>query len=435
MNDPLTGLLLVELIDSPLLAIVAGIAVVLALVVFLVRPRRPLRWGAVFAGATVAGYVVAKVLEAQQIFQGPLPAHAASGGALAVGLVAVGATALFTRPWWRRIVAGGLVVSAALAGALSVNTLYGVTHTPAAVLGMQLLPPAELPAVTPSDGDPAALYRNWEPPAGMPAKGTVGALSGGEAIPVRGFAPRDAAVYLPPAALVDDPPPLPLIVFMMGQPGTPDPTFLAAALDDFAAAHAGLAPIALVVDQLGSPENDPACADSPTYGAVSTYLNTAVPAYARNRLDIVQDPAFWAIGGFSNGGSCAVTYGAAHPETWGSVLDVSGNEYPGSEHPDATIADVFGGDAAAFAAAKPAALMAARPGRYDGHLAVFTYGTADTTYAPGQVSNAALAQKAGFTVRTDPIDGAGHDGAALTGGLAYAVAAFGAHTGLAAPSG
>ena len=57
-----------------------------------------------------------------------------------------------------------------------------------------------------------------------------------------GYAPRDAALYLPPAALVADPPRLPLIVFMMGQPGTPDPTSLAAALNAYAASHTGLCP-------------------------------------------------------------------------------------------------------------------------------------------------------------------------------------------------
>lgn len=434
LQDLLTRFLLIELIDSPLLAIFAVLAVALAVVVVLVRPRHLVRWAIVFVGGVLAGYVLAKILEAMGMFEGPLPAHAAPAGALAIGLVVLGLTAVFTRPWWRRVLAVLLVVCAAVAGTLAVNTLYGVTHTPAAILGLQILPPAVIPAPDQGDGDPATLYQRWTPPPDMPTQGTVGALSGSEAIPVTGFAPRDASLYLPPAALVADPPKLPLIVFMMGQPGTPDPTSLAKALDAFAAAHEGLAPIALVVDQLGAPENDPACADSTTFGDVSTYVNSAVPAYAKATLNIIDDPAYWAIGGFSNGGSCAITYGAQYPDTWGSILDVSGNEYPGSEHPDQTTADVFGGNAAAFEAAKPAALMAARPGQYDGHLAVFTYGVEDATYGPGQVANAALAQSAGFTVLTDAIAGAGHDGPALDGGLEFAVAAFAAQTGLAPPA-
>jgi enterochelin esterase-like enzyme len=179
---------------------------------------------------------------------------------------------------------------------------------------------------------------------------------------------------------------------------------------------------------------DPACADSAKYGKVSTYINHDVPAYATKALNIVKDPAYWIIGGYSNGGSCAFAYGAQHPEIWGSIMDISGNEYPGSEHVDRTIADAFGGDKAAFDAAKPAALLAARPGAYDGHLAVFTHGDQDGTFGPGQVSNAALAQQAGFTVFSETIAGEGHVGPALSKGLTAAIDALGPGLGLAAPA-
>lgn len=429
----MSALLSLELIDSPLLPASAGLALVLLVAAVVVPPRRPVRWSLVFAGAALLGWALAKTLESIGLFQGPLPAHAAPVAALALGGAAVGLVAAFTRPWWRRMLALALVPCALVAGALGVNALYGVTHTPAAVLGLQALPAVRLPQPSSDESDPATLFERWSAPADMPRTGRVGALSGDEAIPAAGFAPRDAALYLPPAALVPDPPRLPLVVFMMGQPGSPDPTSLAAALDAFAASHEGLAPIALVVDQLGSRDADPACVDSASFGAVSTYVNEAVPAHARERLNVIDDPAYWTIGGFSNGGSCAFAYAAEHPETWGSLLDVSGNEYPGSEHPDQTIADAFGGDAAAFEAAKPASLLAARGGQFAGHLAIFTSGAADAVFGPGQANNAALAASAGFTVRTDVIAGAGHDGPALDGGLAFGVAAVAAYTGLAPP--
>ena len=59
---------------------------------------------------------------------------------------------------------------------------------------------------------------------------------------------------------------------MMGQPGTPDVTYIADALDAKAARHRGLAPIVVVADQTGSPWHDPLCMDPATFGKVETCL-------------------------------------------------------------------------------------------------------------------------------------------------------------------
>ena len=167
---------------------------------------------------------------------------------------------------------------------------------------------------------------------------------------------------------------------------------------------------------------------------MSTYINELVPKWAEQNLNIVTDHRYWTIGGFSNGGSCAALYGTKHPDTWGHLLDVMGNEFPGSEHVAQTVADVYGGDAAAFQANKPSVIMAAAPaGTYTGHLAVFTWGSADTTYGPGQQANADAAKAAGFTVLTHIVEGAGHTGEALDGSLAYAIPAMAPTLGLAAP--
>lgn len=425
----------IELIDSPLLAVVAIIAAIGAAAVVLWPRRRVLLTLGVGVAAGAVMYVVARILNALETMQGPLPVGAAKWAALAVFGIAVGVVGLCRRPWGRRVVGGVTVLVSLLAGALGVNASYGVTHTPAAVLGIQALDAADLPPADASAGDPATLYQRWEPPAGMPAQGTVSALSGSAQIPTGQFAARDASLYLPPAALVADPPALPLIVFMMGQPGSPDPTSLAKALDTFAAQNRGLAPIAIVVDQLASSTSDPACADSTMYGAVSTYINDLLPTWAKSHLNITSDNRYWTIGGFSNGGSCAAFYGAGHPDIWGNILDVSGNEYPGSEHVSETVADVYGGNATAFEAAKPSSLMAAAPaGTFTGHTAVFTWGSDDTTYGPGQAANAQAAQKAGFTTLTYIVPGAGHTGQALDAGLAWGIPQLAPTLGLVAPS-
>lgn len=424
-----------ELIDSPLLPVAAVIAGLGVVAVFLWAPRRLIRTAVVAAAAAVVMFVVAKILEAMDTFQGPLPSGAiwwATGAAAAVGIGVVG---ICRRPWPRRVIGAITVVAALLAGALGVNASYGVTHNLAAILGVQALDPASLPQRGDTAGDPSTLYQTWEPPAGMPSKGSVSALTGGSKIPTGQYAARDASLYLPPAAQVANPPALPLLVFMMGQPGSPDPTALAKALDTFAAANKGLAPIAIVVDQLTAPDRDPACVDSAKYGAVSTYINQLVPQWAEANLNIVKDHRYWTIGGFSNGGSCAALYGTKHPDTWGQMLDIMGNEFPGSEHVAQTVTDVYNGDANAFQANKPSVIMAAAaPGTYTDHLAIFTWGSADTTYGPGQQANADAAKAAGFTVLTHIVEGAGHTGEALDGSLAYAIPALASVLGLAAPT-
>lgn len=286
-----------ELIDSPLLPVAAVIAGLGVVAVLLWPPRRLVLTGVIATAAAVVMFVVGTILEAMGTFQGPLPSGAIWWATGAAAAAAVGVVSILRRPWPRRVVGAVTVIAALLAGALGVNASYGVTHNLAAILGVQALDPASLPQRGDTASDPATLYQTWEPPAGMPAKGSVSALTGSSKIPTGQYAARDASLYLPPAAQVANPPALPLLVFMMGQPGSPDPTALAKALDSFAAANKGLAPIAIVVDQLTAPDDDPACVDSAKFGAVSTYINELVPKWAEQNLNIVTDHRYWTIGG------------------------------------------------------------------------------------------------------------------------------------------
>lgn len=427
-------LLTLELVDSPLTAVFLALAAVGLLISLAVRPRHPWRMliaAGVGAALGIAAYLL---LNAFAVFGIQLPWVAAVYAAAGLGGCAAGIGAALDRPAWRRAVAIAAAVAALLGGGLGVNRTFGIDHTLASLLGVQAAEPVVLPAQTATAAPTAPLYETWVPPEGMPSRGVVGALSGDAAIPAPGFWPREGAIYLPPAALVPDPPALPLLVFMMGQPGSPDPSSLRIALDAYAAAHEGLAPIALVVDQLGATTVDPACADSARYGAVSGFVNESVPRWARTHLNVIDDPRYRAIGGYSNGGACAWAWAAAFPSVWGAVLDVSGNEFPGSETVDRTVAEVFGGDRAAFDAASPVAQLARHPGAYDGHVAIFTRGGDDETFGPGQQRNADAARAAGFTVREEVVPGAGHLGAALDDGLRRGLVGLGIALGLAPPA-
>lgn len=427
-------LLSLELVTSPVGAILATFATLLVVMAVVPRPRRFRRFLIGAAGGAALGGALYVLLNATNVFGVQLPLKAALWSSLAMAGAGAAVAAVTVRPWWRRLVAVLAIVVSILAGAVGVNQAFGLQHNLAALLGIQAAPIGPLPPLTYAADPEGPLYQSWTPPADMPTQGSVLALSGDTAIPSPGFAARDAAVYLPPAALVPNPPRLPLLVFMMGQPGSPDPSVLAKALEAYAAQHNGLAPIAIIADQLGTPMVDPVCQNSTAFGAVADYFTEQIPQFARTHLNVMADSSRWIIGGYSNGGSCAWLWAAQHPDIWGNLLDVSGNEYPGSDNVDAAVREVFGGDRAAFDAASPAQQLALHPGAYDGHVAVFSSGENDGTYGPGQKRNAALAQAAGFTVTSVIIPGADHFGAAVDQGLLDGLGVLGSALGLAAPS-
>lgn len=419
-----------ELIDSPVLPIVAASAGVLLVIVLASRLRR---WWVLAIGAILGvGALCAALLSLQSTgaFDGDLP-DGTTPWALGAGAgIGIGLMAIFMRPWWRRILAVLLVVTATLSLGLAVNALYGVTHTPATIFGLNTLARASLPRD--DAGTSASSLAGWTPPADMPATGTVGALDGAEAIPVTGhYTPRPASLYLPPAALGANPPKLPVIVAMMGQPGSPDPTIIAKALNAYAASHHGVAPIAVLVDQLaGDPQKDPTCIDSEKYGDVATYVNTDTVAWIKKHLNVSSNVKDWAIAGYSNGGSCALQWGTEHPETWGAILSVSGNEYPGSEHVDATVDQLWHGDRAAYEAWIVPSQFTRHAAALKGRLIAFSWGSLDHHFGPEQQRNVARAEAIGMNVKTTVIADAAHTGAASHEGYAFVVDVFADAVGL-----
>ena len=269
------------------------------------------------------------------------------------------------------------------------------------------------------------LAATWTPPHDLPAAGRVGTV----VIPgtVSGFSARPAGIYLPPAALVADPPPLPVVVFMFGQPGTPDSFLARESLDALARQHHGLAPIVVVADQLGSPNQDTLCLNTPKYGNTETYIDTDVVAWIRHHLNVSTARSAWTVAGFSNGALCAISFAAKHPETWGNVVSISGEAFPGFEHPSQTLADIFHGNQAAYDAQKPVTLLGRRL-RFDSNAFISYgsnddyYGSNDDYYGPGQVQVAAAAHGGGMHVTLDVIPQGGHVEPALSVGNAAAMA-------------
>lgn len=431
-----------NVIDGPLPLTVWGVTILAAILLLVRRPTPSWLWRIVIAAAVGIGLGVALVtfVNATHLFGPALPF--ACGFWIPGGFAAIliGIVSLCERGVWRKIVAALLVLLALLSTALGVNAAFGINTTVGSVLGIASDDKIDvLPEPVPTESSSGPLYKTWSPPADMPKTGETAVLSGTHAIAsTGGFTPRDALLYLPPAARTANPPRLPLIVMMMGHPGSPNATFIAKALDDLAAKNKGLAPIVIVADQLGPGGEldtgpDPVCAKTAAYGDVPAYFNVDIPAFATKNLNVSLDHRDWTIMGYSNGGACAFTWATRHPDIWGNVVSISPDEYPGVEWRAGAIKRLFGGDEAAFDALRPEAGIAENRGRFAGHLAVFTVGGADPGFLPGAKRNARLAEEAGFTTTFREVPGAGHVADALDGGIPFAMVLLYRHLGLSAP--
>jgi len=397
---------------------IAAIALVALLVRSLTRRRLVVALVAIVAGGLIGGGL-AWWLSASDAFGVALDLTTTLWAVAVFAAIGLAISTLIHGPAWRRLVASVAVIAFALAGYIGINADFGLDRTVADVAGVSLhqtiaLPPVRVtPTPAPTLLAGGALWANWHAPAGMPSAGSQSQV----VIPntVSGFRARPAGLYLPPAALTANPPDLPLVIMMMGQPGNPDPSFSAAVLDRFAAQHDGLAPIVLVADQIGNPSVDTLCLDTARHGKSETYITQDVVSWARTHLRVVQDPAHWTIAGYSNGGECALSFGVKYPQIWGNVLDISGEEYPGSDRASATLASDFGGSRAAYDAAKPLNQLAAH--HYLDTVAIFTVGSNDGGYRTQAKAVYAATTAAGWKATYFEVPNGGHVLGALNGGL------------------
>lgn len=417
------ALLSINIVNTPLLATFYVLSI--ASVLYLIIRRPTARWIAtalvgILAGAVI-GAVTVLLVDVLDAFGMPLPFTADVWIIATFAAVGLAIVNLWSSRWWRKVIAAISIVLLVITGTLGVNAFFGLNQTVGSLFGIasgdaiNVGPHTNTPSAQPT----GPLYARWHPPANMPKTGKVGLLTGKDAIPntLSHFPARDASLYLPPAAQVANAPALPLVVLMMGYPGNPDPSFIAAVLNKYAAAHEGLAPIAIVADQITGANIDPACTDSPKLGNAQTYINEDVVNWAKSHLNILSSPQYWTIAGYSNGGACAFKFAAQSPTLWGNALVISGDEFPGVEIQAQTIRDAFGGNQAAFDAAKPTSILKAHPGAYTKSLAIFTVGGNDPGFIPGVERNAKAAEAAGFATTYYVVPGAGHVVDALNGGL------------------
>jgi len=400
-------------------------AVLLMLVVVIlsvVDRRRPLRALPIAAGLGIlVGLGLCWLLtDALDLFGVSLSPVSRAWVAAAFGGAGVAIVALARPGRPRRVLAGLAIPAVLLAGAFGVNADFGQYPTvgsltghpvaaplPGSVLLAQAVgaPGSRSAAAT---GPAAPLWRS--PASGLSRQqGLLGTVS----IPATtsNFPARPAYIYLPPAALVAHPAALPVLILLGGQPGGPanmiESGEVRQSMDAFAAAHHGLAPIVVAPDQLSAPQVNPMCVDSPI-GNSATYLTVDVPRWIRDHLTVETSPAAWAIGGFSQGGTCSAQFAAAHPGLFGGMIDICGEIAPTNGDVRQTIDRGFGGSTAAYRAALPLTIIAAtKP--YTDSVAVVACGQFDTLYGAQAHTLAGALAAAGMRTTLVDAPGTAHD--------------------------
>ncbi|MGT2426814.1 alpha/beta hydrolase [Amnibacterium kyonggiense] len=404
------------------------VAAVLVLVLITPRPgagwRLRTRAGVLAAGAGVGAVIgwlaVYVVVDVQDLFGAPasdvIRAAATAGGA-GIGLAVVN---LFRSRWWRKVVAVIAIPACIAAAGVMINRdvayyprfgdVFGDT-------GVKTL------AIDP-DGAGSHSLKGWSPPADMPTTGQVGTRT----IPgtVSGWKGRDAWIYLPPAALVKNPPKLPVVVAFSGEPGGPSDVFLAGGLqtqlDALAAHHKGIAPIVVVPDQLGSYSANPMCVNS-KLGNVATYVTVDVRDWILQNLPVSTNRLSWTAAGFSEGATCAVQFVTQYHAIFGSAIAVSPELGPLNGSVAHTIKVGFHGSRKDYLAAQPIAIMK-RIKHYPATSVAFSVGADDKRYGADAGLLAAEARKVGIEVHLKVLEGLGHNWNTGAAGLAYGLDAL-----------
>lgn len=396
-----------------------------------------IRLGALAVGAAIGLVVVWWLGDVQDLFGVSFTPVTRMWIAFACAAAGLAVVVLVQGGWGRRAVAVAAAAAVALAAGLGVNVDFGAYRTIEQAITTNPYPSGTLGhehAAAPGAGVVDAAH--WTAPAGMPRRGETLSVK----IPGRlsHFHARKAVVWLPPAARTANPPTLPVVVALSGQPGQPADMFqtgeLGHYLDTYAAAHSGLAPIVVAPDQLGAPNRNPMCVDSRRLGRSETYVMTDTVDWVRAHLDVATAPSGWGVLGFSEGATCAMQFSTGHPDVFGTALAISSELTVKNGSVQNTIAVGFGGSRTAYEAAAPIAQMRAH-GTYHDHLTVFGYGQDDPPYRASTTALDAAARRAGMTTETIVSPGSAHDWNTVRYVLAHGLPAVIAHLGLPSEQG
>jgi len=262
--------------------------------------------------------------------------------------------------WWRRTASILAVPLCLLSSALALNQWVG--YFPTVQTAWNQLTAGPLPDQADKLAVTALAAERALPPRGSVVPVTIPADASH-------FKHRGELVYLPPAWFASDPPPpLPTVMMIGGEFNTPADWLRAGGavktIDDFAATHAGSAPVFVFVDSGGAFNNDTECVNG-SRGNAADHLTKDVVPFMTSNFGVSPDRSNWGIVGYSMGGTCAVDLTVIHPELFSAFVDIAGDLGPSSGTKAQTIARLFGGNPNAWAAFDPTTVII-RHGRYTG---------------------------------------------------------------------
>jgi len=388
------------------------------------RRRRWRRWGfpvalIVAAAVTALAY---RYIASLGVAGDPAPASlwlwiAMSG--LAIGVLLLGWPGA---RWWRRGVAVLSVPLCALCAVLALNVWVG--YFPTVSTAWNQLTAGPLPDQIDRLKVTAMQVEGTKPSKGVVVPVTIGADASH-------FPHRPELVYLPPAWFATNPPPrLPTVMMISSAFNTPADWLRAGGafdtVDNFAAHHQGYAPALVFVDATGAFDNDTECVNG-SRGNAADHLTKDVVPFMVSNFGVSADRANWGVAGWSMGGTCAVDLTVMHPDVFSAFVDVAGDVRPNVGTKEQTIARLFGGNQAAWAAYDPITVIN-RHGRYSEVSGWFD------VPAPSGPHNLAQAAGPTGTSTPDPIaNPEGQDAAAYS--LCNAAAASGINCAVATQPG
>ena len=223
---------------------------------------------------------------------------------------------------------------------------------------------------------------------------------------VSGFRARSAWVYLPPAWFRPNRPQLPAVILLGGTPGATRDWINAIQIqrtaDAYASAHHGMAPVLVAVDQNGSYTADTACVDRPRSRA-DTYVSVDVRNFVARTFDVPLHPDQWALQGYSEGGTCALTLALRHPDLFHTFVDIAGDVAPSIGSPASDLRTLYGGSATIRDSYDPALLLRRGAGR--GMGAWFQASSSDPKSNEATQSMYHLAQQTGASAQYRTVAG------------------------------
>ena len=382
-------------------------------------------WAILAAGALCAALAIGRVIPPQYAGGSSYPRSFLVWAAMPMFALAAAVWQWPHVAWWRRASAFvTLPLLVAFAG-LQINAHYGYLPTIGDLLGAPL--PGQVSANTierppirfaraeqhhrsarpplasdipdsPRSTVPAAAYR-----IGLVAEVRIPA-------PVSHFRARPAFVWVPPWYFTHPWLQLPVLMLLAGTPSTPQDWFRAGGALQvavaYARAHDGYAPAIVVPDPNGSLWGDTECINGPQ-GQAETYLTVDVPQFMHTHFNAPLDAQRWAIGGLSEGGTCALVLSARNPHRFRTFADFSGDFSPNMGSAASTLRVLYDGSYAAYIAHDPTRWF-----RFDastglaGDIAV---GSKDFHCIRVEHLLAQTARRDGLNVTLDVIPGGGHN--------------------------